>query len=436
MLKVQSNKKSLPDQLMSKAREIVVTNVCNLTCGGCCQLIGQFRKNQLWFIEIEELERCINILKKYPSTATGKQPITIFGGEPTLHPKWNEIVKMLRSHAPTEFWINTNGRLGHERYQKDGNLVWWVDLHPDSQKFTQTLYAAADAINLPDDMAYWRKAQKDCPIWNGCQCSIYRNKAYFCETAAALDYLFHDGIHGWEVTVDRNPFNRTKEEIDEQARHLCKRCGWCVEDIVPRQLSKDPTYVSPMNQTDHSGRRSLPVVEPVVVQRWVNNPPEGDMPNIGIYRLHGEQRHAIEIQESDAKLPVQVNEAEDRQQAVDTGRSRHEWTIVLDANQVLPINAFYTIWKWVVAERIRPLTRKHFSLPVYEMPLIKYNHDMLEPRHMARNVALAFHNSSEEIFDEGIYSRLGHRNLVEGSGRTSLWHDRLTDIVGGVVNLY
>lgn len=36
--------KNIQDHLLRKGRMIVVTNVCNMNCGGCCQLIGQFKK--------------------------------------------------------------------------------------------------------------------------------------------------------------------------------------------------------------------------------------------------------------------------------------------------------------------------------------------------------------------------------------------------------
>lgn len=417
---------TIPEQLRAKSREIVITNICNLNCGGCCQLIGHFRKDQLWFITLEELEREIRILERHPPKL-GATPITIFGGEPTLHPQWDEIVAMLRRHAPTVFWINTNGRLGHQRYQKDGNLVWWVDLHPDNQMFVQTLYAAADAVKLPNDMAYWEKAQKDCPIWNGCQCSIYNGKAYFCENAAALDWLYHDGEHGWKVEPGKNPFDRTKEEIDEQAKHACKRCGWCVTELVPRQFSKDPSYVSPMNQVEgKKTRHSLAVVEPIFTQRWVK---DEDLqvevkPDIAVYC----------IADNDLSKWATVYKA--NKKSLREGRSKHDWTIVLGPNQVIPKNAMATLVNWICQERERGMPRLHVSMPVYELPHNRYKPDMLEPMCFAKSCVVGFHKNSKEVLDEGIFHRLGHRKPTEGSGIASLWHDKLTDIVGGVITLY
>lgn len=130
MLKIISKTKetNASEFLFKKDRMIVITNHCNLNCGGCSQLIGQFTKNQLWNITLEDLEKSIQLLKKNPS----KHPITIFGGEPTLHPQWNEIVKLLKSHTPTNFKITTNGRLGHKSKKEGYGLIsLWHDKYTD-----------------------------------------------------------------------------------------------------------------------------------------------------------------------------------------------------------------------------------------------------------------------------------------------------------------
>ena len=97
-----------PDNLMFKKRPpyITITNVCNLHCGGCSQLCGHFEKEQLWFIDLDQLKTNIETMGKYIS-----KKIWIFGGEPTLHPKFNEIKEILYSYEDYNFIIFYNGRL-------------------------------------------------------------------------------------------------------------------------------------------------------------------------------------------------------------------------------------------------------------------------------------------------------------------------------------
>jgi organic radical activating enzyme len=435
MLKLTSTQKkdNITEHLLQKGRMIVINNVCNLTCGGCCQLIGHFRKDQLWFIDLEELERNISLLEEFPNTAN--TPITIFGGEPTLHPNWNEIVLLLKKHKESTFWINTNGRLGHKRYQKEDNLVWWVDLHPDNQLFVQTLYAAKDAINLSNDMAYWEKAQKDCCMWKGCQSSIYNGKSYFCETAAALDWLYNDGKNGWALSEHTHPFMKTKEEIDNQAKELCKRCGWCVAEKIPRQFSKDPTYVSSYNELEHK-KNSLAVIQPVVAKRWKYYESFGLPPKLGIYRLLGDCSFSEKIKITECSWEgVTYDVAKNIEEALSKGRKSHDWTIVLRANQVIPHQALSSLISWMSAESLKEKPRFQVSLPLFDMSGDCYDPNMNEPLETPKNVIIGFHRESNEVYDENIFTRLGHRNIMEGSGRSSLWHDQLTDIVGGVINL-
>ena len=272
--------------------------------------------------------------------------------------------------------------MGHKRYQKEDNLVWWVDLHPDSQKFVQTLYASCDAIKLPDDISYWKKAQKDCDIWKGCQCSIYNGKAYFCENAAALDWLFNDGKNGWNIDDDANPFDKTKEEIDEQARHLCKRCGWCVPEIVPRQFSKDPTYISPSNKTAE-GRYSLNVIEPIVTNRWTKNiilDKDNLCKSVSLYRIKKLNEYSDLVNEIDHSLGIEIHFAENKQQALLNGKRNYEWTIILEENQILPKNSLHAILDWIDKESKKDFPRLHFSMPIYEIPHFRFDPDMSEPQ--------------------------------------------------------
>lgn len=429
MLKATGDQ-SLSNHLLEKARMIVITNACNLNCGGCSQLVGQFSKKKIWFISLDDLEKSIRLLEENPVKTISHRPITIFGGEPTLHPQWREITAILKRHASTTFWINTNGRLGQQRYQKEDNLVWWVDLHPQSQLFVQTMYAAKDAVKLPNDMAYWEKAQKDCELWKKCQSTIYNGKSYFCENAGAIDWLFNNGENGWVIEDGKHPFDKSKKEIDAQAEHCCKRCGWCVAELIPRQLSKDPTYVSPSNQIDD--KKNYIASNPIETQSWSQQLELNAIPpDIGIFRLPGAYP-STEI--SDLEFVTEY-EVENKQSALQKGRNAHEWTIILDKNQIIPNYAFFTLVNWMEKESTKEYRRSHVSIPIYEVNKNDYNSNMIKPDVIPKSVIIAFHKSSTDQYDDDIYSRLGHRNIAEGSGRASLWHDKLTDVIGGVVSL-
>lgn len=408
--------------LLWKARMIVITNACNMHCGGCNQLIGNFTKDQIWFIDPEQLQRQINLLKKYPNH---EQPqITIFGGEPTLHPQWNHIVSILKSHAPQPFWINSNGRLGHKRYQAEDNLYWWVDKHPANQKFVQTLYASADAVELTDDLAYWEKAQKDCIIWKGCQTALYNNKAYFCETGAAIDWLYNQGVNGWDLDENKHPFIRSSKEIDEQARHCCKRCGWCVDDLIPRQSIELGGYVSPLNQIS-STKHSLTILPEIAPESWDKHLLNDSHPSLGIFYI-GQMPERLYHTNN-----VYYRTAVDHQSALAEGRSHFDWTVILSSNELIPKRALITLLNWCTDNQ----SYEYFSMPLYMINIDEYHEDMDEPSHKPIDVLIGFSSRSTEQLDDDLYRRLGHRQRMEGYGRAALWHDRFTTIVSGAIIL-
>ena len=238
--------RSPESHLLNRRWLIPITNLCNKACGGCAQLCGHFPPDKIWILPLAEIDRTIRLLKPFTGPHKNYNELTIFGGEPTLHPQWEEVRRLVHSHAPFQFRVNTNGRLGHTPFQREQNITYYVDPHPDDQLFHTTMVAAQDVLTLTTPEAYWEKAQKDCLIWDREGAMVYNGKAYYCEHAAAMDWLFYGGANGWPLVEGVNPFDRTAAEIEAQARLFCHRCGWCVPELT-RQRVGDKMHVSPTN---------------------------------------------------------------------------------------------------------------------------------------------------------------------------------------------
>lgn len=225
------------EHLKDKRWLLPITNRCNLSCGNCAQLCGHFPADQIWELSLEQIDQAIRWVKPYAKAAN---EVTIFGGEPTVHSKWDEVLKLVHSHAPFEFRVNTNGRLGQFPFERDRNVTYYVDKHPPDQKFLTTMVAAKDC--LPDQANnpgyFWALAQKDCPIWATEGSMIYNGKGYFCEHAAAMDHLWFDGANGWKIEEGKNPFDRTEAEIEEQAHKFCQHCGWCLKEMGTQRVAE------------------------------------------------------------------------------------------------------------------------------------------------------------------------------------------------------
>lgn len=246
---------------------ITITNVCNLSCGGCSQLCGHFEKEKLWFISLGQLRVNIEAMSRYVS-----KEIYIFGGEPTLHPEFDEIKKLLYSFADCRFIIFSNGRLhrkedvrldiGQNRIggwaSDTRNVRFLIDFKMEYGKdgipmkmFNPTLVAPIDVLGIEDRDYYWQQAKRHCICWNKCGTTIYNDKAYICEVAPAIDHLAGES-NGWPVVPGEDPFDRTDEEIAEQARKFCYRCaaGYSNDrDIIADQRICDKSLVSKTNMS-------------------------------------------------------------------------------------------------------------------------------------------------------------------------------------------
>ena len=265
------------EKLDKKYITITITNVCNLHCGGCNQLCGLFEKENLWFENIKKIKKYIENIRLYEKPKQKK--IGIFGGEPTLHPQWEEILNLLYDFPDLKFIVYTNGRINvAEKYNaKQSKKVKEIyeiknvkfNVSPkcgknkDSSKIEHLpqLIAPIDVEKNHSKNYFWKKAQKQCVMWNICGKTIYNNKAYFCESAAAMDHL-EGGKRGWDIEEGKNPFEKSNEEIAKQAKEFCFRCGnlWSGNRNIPGMNSseklpkgveiqkiEDPYFVSATN---------------------------------------------------------------------------------------------------------------------------------------------------------------------------------------------
>lgn len=359
MIKYHSSDKI---KLNYKRLSIVITNVCNLSCGGCHQLCGHFSKDQLWYISLENFEKAVNACAKWADEYWGladfpdyDKNIGIYGGEPLMHPLWDDICLIMKKYNSYKFLIYTNGLKFDKKNSKiclnyfksiphicsrqaqlwsgqnetevgnkikklhnitccctnndlnfcglgnlfevgqdmgndqTGNLFYYctkcktyieVKITPPEayrtnvdqniqylvcEKNKESLRAFIPSLVAPIDFEeqektkeqYWLQAKKKCYIWNKCESAIYNDKAYFCVAAAAMDNMFNDGRYGWDIELNKNPMNRTDDQIKDQAINFCYRCGFCFGDrhaidqiVGQKQLTCNKTFCSDTNFVD------------------------------------------------------------------------------------------------------------------------------------------------------------------------------------------
>lgn len=243
-----------------KVIQIEITNACPRRCANCTRFVGHHRKP--FFMSQEMFRRAVASLEEYPGT------IGIMGGEPTIHPRFAQLVRWFADHVPDSAVPEHRGRPiasligyaapygGDPRGRKRG--LWssfgqgyakhW-ELIQDTFSYQclndhrhsgehQALLIQRQELGISD--AEWLEYRDRCWIQNLWSASITPKGAYFCEVAASLDMLT-DGNQGWPV--EPGWWKRTPADFGAQLT-LCELCSACLP--VPAAVaSSERDIVSP-----------------------------------------------------------------------------------------------------------------------------------------------------------------------------------------------
>ena len=207
--------------------QIDITNACHLACANCTRHVGHHRKP--YFMDLDTIGRAIRSLEGFPGR------IGIMGGEPTLHPKFTEILALVRELIPDkskrEFW--TAG-FKWKKYRDDVLDTFTVQRiafnnHTQTTGMHQPLLVAIDEV--VEDEEIRSILIENCPFQSSWSASITPKGAFFCEIAASLDWLL-DGPGGYPIEPgwwDKKP--------DQFADQVAEYCGKCSGALPMKTLS-------------------------------------------------------------------------------------------------------------------------------------------------------------------------------------------------------
>ena len=241
--------------------QIEITNACPHLCANCTRFCGHHKKP--FFMETDFFKKAVDSLDGFGGT------VGIMGGEPTLHPRFEELMDHYRQkRCPKSFDVGrkpitdfakhvSQNLLGGEKLGLPG---LWTSLGNGYYRHFETIQeifhfqAINDHMNpglhqallitrkelgIPDDK--WFELRDKCWIQNLWSASITPKGAFFCEVAAALDMLL-DGPGGWPL--EPGWWKREPKDFGEQL-NWCEFCSAALK--VPRTVanSKKDT-VSPV----------------------------------------------------------------------------------------------------------------------------------------------------------------------------------------------
>lgn len=218
--------------------QIEITNACQNRCANCTRFVGLAKP---FMMDMKVFKRAVDTMVGFPNM-TG-----IMGGEPLLHPLFEEFCDYALSKIPREqLGLWTCFPDGYERYREVicrtfGNIL--LNDHTKNDVYHHPfLVASADALKSKDDVYYWADR---CYFQKAWSASINPKGAYFCEMAASFAMLYWNLPKGWEV-VD-GWWNRTPKDYTKQIEEFCRWCGGSLYLKRRASVSNDKYDTSPMN---------------------------------------------------------------------------------------------------------------------------------------------------------------------------------------------
>lgn len=224
--------------------QIHITRSCDLSCIGCTQ--GSNLAGKPTIITLENFEKAANSLKDYYGV------VGIFGGNPTTHPKFTDICRILSDTIPFErrgLWSNNLRGYGKLCRDTFNPAVSNLNIHTSLEAYNEfkrdwpeanligindsrhspPYVALKDMEDMTDDERH--KLIENCDInqlWSAMICQFRGElRGYFCEIAGAQSMLHeHDSnypdtgvpiVNGWW----RAPIYSFAEQISKH----CMECG-------------------------------------------------------------------------------------------------------------------------------------------------------------------------------------------------------------------
>ena len=218
--------------------QIEITNMCNNSCSNCTRFVGHVKP---YVMELDFFKRAVDSMIDYPNM------IGFQGGEPLLHPLFEEMCRYASSKIPKErLGLWTTLPIGYERYR---NIIVetfehiFLNDHTRDDIYHHPVLVGIEEVET-DVNKMWNKIDR-CWAQEWWSASINPHGAFFCEIAAAFSMLFPDEqSYAW--AVEPGWWNKIPKDFTKQMEQWCPKCGMTAQ-LQTRSSIEGIDDISPKN---------------------------------------------------------------------------------------------------------------------------------------------------------------------------------------------
>jgi hypothetical protein len=218
--------------------QIEITNFCLNRCSNCTRFVGHVHP---YLIDFEFFKKAIDSMIGYPNM------VGFQGGEPLMHPQFEDMCKYAKSKIPKhQLGLWTTFPKGYEYYREiivDTFEHIFLNDHTRVDIYHHPCLVGIEEIETNKN-SMWNKIDH-CWAQMSWSASINPKGAFFCEMAAAFAMLFPDeNSKAW--LVEPGWWWRIPKDFKEQMEQWCPRCGMPAR-LQTRSSDEGIDDISPKN---------------------------------------------------------------------------------------------------------------------------------------------------------------------------------------------
>jgi hypothetical protein len=191
-------------------------------------------------MDVDYFEKAVISLKSFNGV------IGVMGGQPTLHPQFPELCRIIKKHITPQsrrgLWSNY---FKHEEYKEINKKTFGyfcLNSHSGNIYHTPILVSSKSVV---EDEVKRQEYIENCWIQNTWSGTINPNGGFFCEVAGALSMLL-DGVKGFDIEKKPDWWKRPINDFTEQRKWACDKCGAALP-LKPRKSSSEIDDISEDN---------------------------------------------------------------------------------------------------------------------------------------------------------------------------------------------